>query len=61
MKRWNKQPGYMGFMHLVLPVTLPMFLLWGTGNWLSYKTAIDVDWPQEVKRAVGPSMKSEPV
>ncbi|MGF6348316.1 DUF6708 domain-containing protein [Variovorax sp. W2I14] len=61
MKRWNEQPGYMWFMHLALPVTLPMFLLWGTGNWLSYKTAITVDWPQEVKRAVGPSMKSEPV
>lgn len=53
MKRWDEQPGYMWFMHLALPVTLPTFLLWGTGNWLSYKTAIAVDWPQAVKRAVG--------
>jgi len=58
MKRWNEQPAYMWFMHLASPVTLPMFLLWGTGNWLSYKTAIDVDWPQAVKSAVG--VRAEP-
>jgi hypothetical protein len=61
MKRWDEQPGYMWFMHLALPVTLPMFLLWGTGNWLSYKTAIKVDWPQEVKQAVGAALKPAPV
>ncbi|WP_447779447.1 DUF6708 domain-containing protein [Variovorax boronicumulans] len=53
MKRWDEQPGYMWFMHLALPVTLPMFLLWGTGNWLSYKTAVKVDWPSEVKQVIG--------
>jgi hypothetical protein len=52
-KRWKEMTGIMVFMHLASPITLPMFLLWGTGNWLSYKTAIAVDWPKEVKEAVG--------
>jgi len=53
IERWKKQPGFMLFMHIAFPITLPMFLLWGTGNWLSYKTAVAVDWPEEVKQAVG--------
>jgi hypothetical protein len=60
MKRWDEQPGYMWFMHLALPVTLPMFLLWGTGNWLSYKTAVKVDWPAEVKQVIGVASASRP-
>jgi hypothetical protein len=39
-------------LHVLFPVTIPMFLLWGTGNWLSYKTAIALEWPEEVMRAV---------
>ena len=54
--RWVTQPGIMLLMHLAGPVTVPMFLLWGTGNWLSYKTEIRVDWPDEVKEAVGASI-----
>ena len=51
--RWRKQPGFMFLMHLAGPVTSPMLLMWATGNWLSYKTEIKVDWPQEVKLAMG--------
>ena len=55
--RWRNQPGTMLIMHLAGPVTVPMFLLWATGNLLSYKTEIKVDWPQAVKLAVGVPVK----
>lgn len=32
-----------------------MNLLWGTGNWLFYKTAVPVRWPKEVLEALGPA------
>lgn len=53
MARWRTQPGTMTLMHLAAPVTVPMLLLWATGNWLSYKTEIKADWPDEVRQAVG--------
>ena len=28
--------------------------LWGTGNWLSRKTAVKIEWPRQVLEAVGP-------
>jgi hypothetical protein len=35
------------------PLFLPMYLIWGTGNWLSHKTAIPITWPPEVLDAIG--------
>lgn len=53
---WKTQRGTMIFYHLLFPFFLPMFLLWGLFNWLSYKTATPIHWPQEVLDAV----QSEP-
>lgn len=53
-RRWRSLPGFMILMHMVLPLSVPMYLLWGTGNWLSYKTEIKIGWPGEVLAAVGP-------
>ena len=34
------------------PLFVPMYLIWGTGNWLSHKTAIPIKWPTEVLDAI---------
>jgi hypothetical protein len=52
---WKNHPISMVFFHLLFPLFLPMFLLWGLFNWLSYKTAIPVQWPKEVLDAIGPA------
>jgi hypothetical protein len=49
---WKKQRAMMILYHVLFPLFLPMFLLWGFFNWLSYKTAIPVYWPPEVMGAV---------
>ena len=52
-RRWKTQREYMLLGHLIFPVSIPYDLLRATGNWYSYKTQIEVDWPDEVKEAVG--------
>ncbi len=54
---WTHSPGITLFYHLIFPLTLPMFLFWGTGNWLSYQTAIPVTWPQPILDRLGPAIK----
>jgi hypothetical protein len=54
---WRAQPFFTLIHHLIFPLSLPMNLLWGTGNWLTYKTGFNVDWPTEVKQAVGPALQ----
>ena len=49
---WKNQTALMSLYHLLFPLFLPMFLLWGFFNWLSYKTAIAFAWPNEVMYAV---------
>lgn len=57
VERWRHSTGFMLLMHAIFPLTVPVYLLWGTGNWLSFKTEIPVDWPDEVKAAVGPAVR----
>ena len=56
-KWWRDSFGITLISHIGLPVFLPLNLLWGTGNWLSYKTARPVVWSPEVQRAVGPVLR----
>ena len=58
-QRWAGSWGWMLIMHLLLPITLPLALLMATTNWLSYKTAYPVQWPQEVLDKVGPPLHSD--
>jgi hypothetical protein len=51
---WREMPALTIFMLLLLPVMLPVYVLWGTGNWLSRKTAKKYHWPEAVKVALGP-------
>jgi hypothetical protein len=53
-QRWREEPLRAVMAHLLFPILLPAGLIIGTGNWLAHKTAIHVEWPDEVKRAVGP-------
>lgn len=52
---WKDNAAFMILIHVLFPLTVPFFLLWGFFNWLSYKTATPIQWPQEVTVAVGPS------
>ena len=42
------------------PLFVPMYLIWGTGNWLSHKTAIPIKWPVEVLEAIGTPVPDRP-
>ena len=52
-KWWKNQAAFMILIHVVFPFFVPLFLLWGFFNWLSYKTATRIQWPREVIEAVG--------
>ncbi|TBO27693.1 hypothetical protein EYS42_16435 [Aquabacterium lacunae] len=54
IQRWRESWGWMLIVHLFSPVLLPLALMMATTNWLSYKTAYPVQWPQEVLDKVGP-------
>lgn len=54
IQRWRESWGWMLIVHLFSPVMLPLALMMATTNWLSYKTAYPVQWPQEVLDKVGP-------
>lgn len=54
VNRWRESWGWMLIVHLFSPVMLPLALMMATTNWLSYKTAYPVQWPQEVLDKVGP-------
>ncbi len=45
--------------HLRSTLMLPLAVLMATTNWLSYKTAYPVQWPQEVLDKVGPPVRLE--
>lgn len=56
IKRWRESWGWMLIMHLLSPLMLPLAILMATTNWLSYKTAYPVAWPQEILDKVGPPL-----
>lgn len=49
---WREQLPFMLLIHILFPFFVPFFLLWGFLNWLSYMTALPVNWPQEVLTAI---------
>jgi hypothetical protein len=49
---WRENRISMVLFHVLLPITVPMFVIWGFLNWLSYCTAIKAQWPPEVLSAV---------
>ena len=53
VKRWYSNWGWMTVMHLLSPLMLPLAILMACTNWLSYKTAYPVAWPQEVLDKIG--------
>ncbi len=52
---WKNHPFYSVVMHVFIPFILPMCFAWAITNWLSYLTAIEVQWPHEVEAAIGPA------
>lgn len=59
LRRWRESPILMGLMHLISPLMFPLAILMATTNWLSYKTAYPVLWPQEVLDKVGSAVLGE--
>ena len=59
IKRWRESWGWMLIMHLLSPLMLPLAILMATTNWVSYKTAYPVAWPQEILDKVGPPLTPE--
>jgi hypothetical protein len=55
---WREHPFLTPFFHILLPFFLPLNLIWGTSNWLSYRTAFSVEWPSEILQRVGAGMQS---
>ena len=51
-RTWKTLPLLMVFHHLTLPLCVPVFFFWGIFNWMSYRTATPIAWPQEVLDAV---------
>lgn len=57
-KWWREFPLITPIIHLILPISLPMGLLFGTGNWIGHKTAVIVNWPREVLHAIGAPLRT---
>lgn len=50
---WLKEELPLALLLLVLaPLTIPIYLIWGTGNWLSHQTARPVRWPSDIQAIV---------
>lgn len=53
---WGKNLPFMLLFHALFPITVPLALIFAFFNWLARKTAIELEWPQEVLDAVGPPL-----
>lgn len=53
LQDWLKEELPLALLLLVLaPLTIPIYLIWGTGNWLSHQTARTLQWPSNIQAAV---------
>lgn len=51
---WIKKEWPFAILLITLsPIVLPIYLIWGTCNWLSHKTSKPAQWPHRVLVAVG--------
>jgi hypothetical protein len=55
---WREHPVLSGFIHLLLPLTLPLALLTATLGWLSDLAAHEVAWPDWVLQEAGPVIEN---
>jgi hypothetical protein len=57
--RWWRDSRLMTiFVFIGLPITLPVFTLWGMGNWLSHQTMRPTIWPKEVHERIGQPLQA---
>lgn len=52
-RHWKNSPIVTALIVSMFPLTLPVFLLWGGGHYLSFKTERRVHWPKAVTGKVG--------
>ncbi|WP_132038722.1 DUF6708 domain-containing protein [Iodobacter fluviatilis] len=54
IKKWNQDhPIFVVMSFLFFPIFGPLYLLWGTFNWLSHKTAFEAPFPPEIRAEWG--------
>ncbi|AMC35413.1 DUF6708 domain-containing protein [Janthinobacterium sp. B9-8] len=54
IKKWNQDhPIFVVISFLFFPIFGPLYLLWGTFNWLSHKTAFEAPFPPEIRAEWG--------
>lgn len=54
---WKEMPFTTAIMHVLSPIFLPLGIVWGICNRLSFMTMTEAGWPQEVIDAVGPPIQ----
>ncbi|WP_341892081.1 DUF6708 domain-containing protein [Variovorax sp. YR752] len=52
-RRWKEQPWKTLLKYISMPVTVPLYILWLFFNRLTVWTAQKVEWPEEIKQAIG--------
>jgi hypothetical protein len=52
---WRTDTAVTVIFHLIVWIVLPFSLVWAFFNWISYATAIDVQWPANIVDALGPA------
>ena len=58
---WRRFPWVTLIAHVLLPISVPTYLLWSLLNWLSYATEQKVIWPQKVLDTLGPVLTDDEV
>jgi hypothetical protein len=56
---WGESPILFCIIVLSYPLTFPFILPWSIFNWLANKTAITLEWPDDVKASWGPQIKPQ--
>lgn len=59
LAHWRDSPLLSLCSLVLLPVSLPLSLLWGTGHYLAARTAIPVRWPDVVAQRLGAPLPVE--
>jgi hypothetical protein len=55
-RRWKEQPWKTLYKYIAMPVTVPLYVNWLFFNRLTVWTAQKVEWPDEIKHAIGRSI-----
>ncbi|CAN5875822.1 hypothetical protein BH11PSE13_BH11PSE13_13370 [soil metagenome] len=58
---WKHYPWITLIAHVLLPISVPVYLAWSFLNWVSYATEQKVVWPQSVLDSLGRPLNAEQI